>query len=258
MFRAIQFVLVAVVLFGTCAVAQAESIPLLKNVTTDSVIFHDDFESGTVGSPPGQYDPTVGEWTSYSPGTNGSYAWVTDEATTGVASYEGSQYLDVYRGPLVSSSSVLQGFGIASGAGDVVMFQAAFYGSPALIFMDAAGGHLGRVWAEPGGAFLVRDSGNANWLTLDQTWTAGQWNTLVVTHTNQTQDWTISVNGQTPETETSLAAGATGAVSGIFLMSSTYSGGAYLDALPIPEPGTLALLATGLIGLLCYAWRKRK
>ena len=27
---------------------------------------------------------------------------------------------------------------------------------------------------------------------------------------------------------------------------------------PIPEPGTLALLATGLIGLLCYAWRRRK
>ncbi|MBU4272353.1 MAG: PEP-CTERM sorting domain-containing protein [Planctomycetes bacterium] len=26
----------------------------------------------------------------------------------------------------------------------------------------------------------------------------------------------------------------------------------------IPEPSTLVLLATGLIGLLCYAWRKRK
>ena len=26
----------------------------------------------------------------------------------------------------------------------------------------------------------------------------------------------------------------------------------------VPEPGTLALLASGLIGLLCYAWRKRK
>jgi hypothetical protein len=25
-----------------------------------------------------------------------------------------------------------------------------------------------------------------------------------------------------------------------------------------PEPGTLVLLATGLIGLLCYAWKKRK
>jgi len=27
---------------------------------------------------------------------------------------------------------------------------------------------------------------------------------------------------------------------------------------PIPEPGTLVLLAAGLVGLLCYAWRKRK
>ena len=26
----------------------------------------------------------------------------------------------------------------------------------------------------------------------------------------------------------------------------------------VPEPGTLALLATGLVGLLAYAWRKRK
>ena len=26
----------------------------------------------------------------------------------------------------------------------------------------------------------------------------------------------------------------------------------------VPEPGMLALLATGLLGLLCYAWRKRK
>ncbi len=26
----------------------------------------------------------------------------------------------------------------------------------------------------------------------------------------------------------------------------------------VPEPSTLALLAAGLIGLLCYAWRKRK
>ncbi|MCD4727530.1 MAG: PEP-CTERM sorting domain-containing protein [Pirellulales bacterium] len=34
-----------------------------------------------------------------------------------------------------------------------------------------------------------------------------------------------------------------------------FTDGAYA---PIPEPGTLALLVTGLIGLLCYAWRKRK
>ena len=27
---------------------------------------------------------------------------------------------------------------------------------------------------------------------------------------------------------------------------------------PVPEPGTLALLAAGLFGLVAYAWRKRK
>ena len=36
------------------------------------------------------------------------------------------------------------------------------------------------------------------------------------------------------------------------------NGGTDQFALVIPEPSTLALLATGLIGLLCYAWRKRR
>ena len=34
--------------------------------------------------------------------------------------------------------------------------------------------------------------------------------------------------------------------------------GITFDPYATPEPGTLVLLATGLIGLLCYAWRKRR
>ena len=31
-----------------------------------------------------------------------------------------------------------------------------------------------------------------------------------------------------------------------------------IAVIPVPEPGSLTLLACGLLGLLCYAWRKRK
>jgi hypothetical protein len=42
------------------------------------------------------------------------------------------------------------------------------------------------------------------------------------------------------------------------------STGAYMDNIrvtatsPVPEPSTLVLLSTGLIGLVAYAWRKRR
>ena len=44
------------------------------------------------------------------------------------------------------------------------------------------------------------------------------------------------------------------AVDGVHLASGEYT----LGVASVPEPGTLVLLATGLIGLLAYAWRKRK
>ena len=31
-----------------------------------------------------------------------------------------------------------------------------------------------------------------------------------------------------------------------------------LSSSPVPEPGTITLLSAGLIGLVCYAWRKRR
>jgi hypothetical protein len=38
----------------------------------------------------------------------------------------------------------------------------------------------------------------------------------------------------------------------------SFAGRSDLVMFVIPEPGTLLLLATGLLGLVCYAWRKRK
>ncbi|MBU4273640.1 MAG: PEP-CTERM sorting domain-containing protein [Planctomycetes bacterium] len=41
-------------------------------------------------------------------------------------------------------------------------------------------------------------------------------------------------------------------------MDDVRIGTTWADVGPVPEPSTLLLLAAGLLGLLCYAWRKRK
>lgn len=81
---------------------------------------------------------------------------------------------------------------------------------------------------------------------------------------------TASINGGTPGV-INLAAGdkdlmtnlnrfglLTLANGGSNTMKAYYDDLSYTSAAVAPEPGTLALLVSGLIGLLCYAWRRRR
>ncbi len=87
------------------------------------------------------------------------------------------------------------------------------------------------------------------------------WMELVFTDLSFIDDW---VTGAVTNPGMALRAADESKYSWLSFHSSEYMDDASLRPqlvigyTPIPEPGTLALLATGLIGLLCYAWRKRK
>ncbi|MBU4398930.1 MAG: LamG domain-containing protein [Planctomycetes bacterium] len=271
MLRAIQFVLVAVVLLATCAIAQATHIPLLVDSNTGNVILDDNFEGQTLGyvpNSPGVPAP-VGTWhTVY---TNQSYAYgssfvdVASPAAYGVAAYEGAQFVAVNRNPLGEGySGSIQGpigTGVAanSGTSDVITLTVAYYlfsGPGSAVYAhDGSGAVFGSILLAGAGTIGVLDSTGTIWQYLTQTGPTGAWNTLVVTHTNGTSDWTVSVNGQMPETRTG-ASGSGKCWSGVSFCPGGDNTGAFFDA--VPEPSTLALLAGGLIGLLCYAWRRKR
>jgi hypothetical protein len=104
------------------------------------------------------------------------------------------------------------------------------------------------------------------------------WGASTLINYNQQDDptWALRRISLTDDTSPTIATGVN-AVRFTFdnPMLLTYQGGPYNTAIyscyaeiamygtassgpAAPEPGTLVLLGTGLIGLLCYAWRKRK
>ncbi len=240
----------------TPVVAQAEVIPLLKNLSTGNAVLLDDFEGVAVGAAP---VAVTGTWTVTTLETVAK-AEVTDFATSGILPHEGNQFLYTYGGDS-NSDFVLEGVGAATGATDTIEMQIAFNqtsggmvgvylydnSGDSLLLLGLAGSH--KNWTTE----VIYHDGS--WNGTDLTYAQNTWNTLQVTHENGTTAWAISLNGGTP-VNVSAAAGSTGAWNQIVIRRSVDAVTTYFDA--VPEPGTMALLATGLIGLLCYAWRKRK
>ena len=240
MFRAIQFVLiVGVALFGMSAVAQAT---LITNGAT--VLFSDDFEGGTVGSLPTAY---VGTW-------SGSVR-VTDAAVPGP--FQGAQYLT--RG--VNQLDGLATF--AAQTSGLVHAEYMVYQDEFMASQRTNGAYFGfsaAFWGlcdfggeEPEGGGEVRYY-DAGWYHTGLYWKNAVWQKWELDYVPGASTYDLTIDGVTASAVPVRAVEAS-VDTLIFTCGSMMP--IYYDAV-VPEPSTFALLATGLIGLLCYAWRKRK
>lgn len=277
------------ILAACCVIAVFASSPAFATIINygtdgllgggdDTILFYDDFESQpTANVSHNAYGvdtildakPTGGSYGSWV--VSGSMplkdCQVTDYALPGA--YLGDNYLRVRRSYTSTFTYVGEVFDLQDNDGDVIHFDQMFY-----VEDNVTDGML--TIAGFGNADLLTDrsfhvktmaDGSIGYLSSDSgfqpisgiTWTADAWQKWEIDYAVGASTFALMIDGTTvsgipvysAENLTGLrfASGFNGSETTRF----------YLDEVAaVPEPSTFALLAAGLVGLLAYAWRKRK
>lgn len=256
MFRTRLFVLIAVILVAMPAAMQAALI----DTNTGTTMWSDSFETGTVGSAPLTTEPQAGTYGA----SAGVRVKIADAASAGFPAYEGTKFMTVSRlaevdyiiaKPVAGSSvtghqlELTLPFYVSQGAGAIRFLQNDTYADILMSFtFYGSGTNTGKV------LWLNMNPTNGNGF-FTQTFTPNAWNVLVVDHINGTNNWSVSINGQTAETAIGTTTFGLNNVTGFAVVAAASPSAISVDGV-IPEPSTTALLVTGLAGLLAV-WKKR-
>ena len=160
--------------------------------------------------------------------------------TTGIVRTEFKVYVPTLGVDGVSTPAQMMGAGFCGDYTDA-------YGTRvlSLLTVDNSGAHNVMYWS---GSALV-DTG--------ATYTPDTWQQWVVESDLDAGTTTVTVDGGASGAMTSVGSSAS------YFQWTTQMGNAAfaiddINSYVVPEPGTFALLITGLLGLAAYAWRKRK
>jgi len=237
--------------------------------------FSDDFENGTVGSPPGMNDPQGGTWVANDPGSG--ELEVHDAVSAGFAAFEGDQFVEVSRLPGTASlfghlatpsalgtpASISVAFRNVSGVASLRLHDTGAVGNQAMLHMQLFG-------PGSGAAGLIRASDVViKAVDLTATNNVGEWNTLDVAWESGIGEYTITVNGGTPEiasialpdTAASGEYDSTGILNRISLITASGDTEMYWDdvsVMTVPEPTTVVLMGLGSLVALGACGRRRQ
>lgn len=251
-----------------------------------TTLISDDFES---------YSDVTSSWLSYTDNDPNGPGWVVDEdiqervqvmqspvTSTGHVfnTPYGSQFLHLYRGMegMASAANVLTSEAQATIAANGSMRVEVDAHNVSGI--DGWGGNIGiSAYDDAPGAYdhcafdLSLRSDGALWMWQGGTtaqiagaYTLNAWNKLTVDINFATDRCSVSVDGILKASDLVFAAGDLAKVQKIEMQSwwNSSTGGPgrggfdNLVVTSVPEPSTISLVAMGLVGLLAYAWRKRK
>lgn len=265
-------------------VANAQSTPMLKNITTGETLFNDDFESITVPATgtlniPTTNSPSVGTW---APGlrTNDDgrlFVGVTNETRSGVVSQQDNNFFMLSTNAGANTGQAWQGNGVIanSGLGDTIEANIAFnlssgsnralfylWGGPSQNVLLGAFGLEGNLAADGFNDYSVTSHNGTDFQQTSLNFSPDVWNTLTISHVNgNNNDYAISINGGTSVTYAGLATAAThetNFVNAIYFNQTTSALAGttvYFDAIGIPEPSSSALLL-GVGAILMISRRK--